>query len=107
LERQLEVLDQNGEGALRHSPVTDEQNFVPEFQHAKVVLARHFVRKFFAIQEFIQKMADGAQLATHTKLAAGSRHHWPAGKRAATPWRQPSWLPVNAASSRVILFAWY
>jgi hypothetical protein len=23
------------------------------------------------------------------------------GKRAATPWRQPSWLPVNAASSRV------
>ena len=34
-------------------------------------------------------------------LAAGCRPDWHAGKRAATPWRQPSWLPVNAASSRV------
>jgi hypothetical protein len=34
-------------------------------------------------------------------LAAGCRPDWHAGKRAATSWRQPSWLPVNAASSRV------
>jgi len=27
--------------------------------------------------------------------------NWHAGKRAATSWRQPSWLPVNTASSRV------
>ena len=33
--------------------------------------------------------------------AAGCRPDWHAGKRAATSWRQPSWLPVNAASSRV------
>ena len=33
--------------------------------------------------------------------AAGCRSNWHAGKRAATPWRQPSRLPVNAASSRV------
>jgi prepilin-type N-terminal cleavage/methylation domain-containing protein len=36
-------------------------------------------------------------------LAAGCRLDWHAGKRAATSWRRPSWLPVNAASSRVFL----
>jgi hypothetical protein len=55
LERHLEVFGEDGEGALRHGPVTDEQNFIPEFQHGKIVLARHFVRNFFALQEFIEK----------------------------------------------------
>jgi hypothetical protein len=55
LVRRLEVLDENREGALRHGPVTDEQDFVPEFEHGKIVLARHFVQKFFALQEFIEK----------------------------------------------------
>ena len=35
-----------------------------------------------------------AHLGTRTELAAGSRHNWPAGKRAATPWRQAS-LPAS------------
>jgi hypothetical protein len=59
LERHLEVLGENGEGALRHGPVTDEQDFVSEFQHDQIVLARHFVRKYFAIQEFIEKRQFG------------------------------------------------
>jgi hypothetical protein len=49
------VLGQNGEGALRHGPITDEQDFVFKFQHGKNVLARNFVRIFFALQEFIEK----------------------------------------------------
>jgi hypothetical protein len=53
------VLGQDGEGALRHGPVTDEQNFIFEFQHGKIVLGRYFVRIFFALQEFIKKR--GAQ----------------------------------------------
>ena len=58
--RRLEMFDEDGEGALRHGPVTDEQDFVFEFQHGKIVLARHFVQKNFALQEFIEiKDTDG------------------------------------------------
>jgi hypothetical protein len=71
LERQLEVLDQNGEGALRHGSVTDEQDFIFEFQHGKNVLARHFVRIFFALQEFIEKTRT--QLHTTTKVGRRCR----------------------------------
>jgi hypothetical protein len=42
----------------------------------------------------IQRDGVGAYLGTRTKLAAGSRHYWHAGKRAATPWRQAS-LPAS------------
>jgi hypothetical protein len=49
------VFGQDGEGALRHGSITDEQNFVFKFQHGKNILARHFVRNFFALQEFIEK----------------------------------------------------
>ena len=37
---------------------------------------------------------ERAHLGTCTKLAAGSRDHWHAGKRAATLWRQAS-LPAS------------
>jgi hypothetical protein len=49
------MFGQDGEGALRHGPVTDEQDFIFEFQHGKNVLGRHFVRIFFTLQEFIKK----------------------------------------------------
>jgi len=49
------MFGQDGEGALRHSSVTDEQDFVFKFQHGKIVLARHFVQIFFPLQEFIEK----------------------------------------------------
>jgi hypothetical protein len=74
LERQLEVLDQNGEGALRHGSVTDEQDFIFEFQHGKNVLARHFVRFFFALQEFIEK---GRRMLNQVRGAGLARSsHW-------------------------------
>jgi len=39
-------------GALRHGPVTDEQNFVFKFQHGKNILARHFVRIFLRYKNY-------------------------------------------------------
>ena len=36
-QRHLEVLDQNGQRALRHRPVTDEQNLIFEFQHGNIL----------------------------------------------------------------------
>ena len=86
--RGLEVFDQDGEGALRHGPVTDEQNFVFKFQHGKNILARHFVRIFFALQEFIDKrtrrcrirFAEPVWLAAVTCRQSDSRN-FPAGWR--------------------------
>jgi hypothetical protein len=37
------VLDENGQSALRNGAVADEQDFVFEFEHGKIILARHFV----------------------------------------------------------------
>jgi hypothetical protein len=82
------MLGQDGVGALRHGSITDEQNFVFKFQHGKNILARHFVRIFFALQEFIEKRTpdvesdsgDMAWLAADTcgqkRFAKHPQHRW-------------------------------
>jgi hypothetical protein len=55
LARQLEVLDQNGESALGHGPITDEQNFVSEFQHGKVVSRGTLSKKFSRYKRLLKK----------------------------------------------------
>jgi hypothetical protein len=64
------MFGQNGEGALRHGPVTDKQNFIFEFQHGKFVLARHFVQIFFRLQEFIEKTHDTPAFGSGAQLDA-------------------------------------
>jgi hypothetical protein len=58
---------------LRHCTITDEQDFVSEFQHGKFISAQHSVRKFFAIQEFIENMpspvAEPGICLCHEKLS--------------------------------------
>ena len=69
--RHLEVLDQDGQRALRHGAVTDEQDFVFEFQHGRTFLARHFVRKIFFLQAFIEKIGgDGPFPSYHPSTYA-------------------------------------
>ena len=53
--RGLDVLDQDRQGALRDGAVADEQDFVFKLQHGKIILARHFVRKYLVIQGFIEE----------------------------------------------------